>query len=68
MVGFVEKKDERESFDAMFRRFTRNVVASQTLADAKARRFFTKDPNGRAQKLSALAKIRIRSQKEKALY
>ena len=68
MVGFVEKKDERESFDAMFRRFTRNVVSSQTLADAKAKRFFVKDPNSRSKKMSALAKIRIRTQKEKALY
>jgi len=67
MSTFVKRK-ERESFEAMLRRFNRMVMSSKVLAEYKERRFFAKPVSKRALKESALRREKIRVQKQKELY
>jgi ribosomal protein S21 len=67
MSTFVKKK-ERESFDAMLRRFNRMVMSSKVLAEFKERRFFAKPTSKRELKETALRREKIRVQKQKELY
>lgn len=67
MSTFVKKK-ERESFDAMLRRFNRMVMSSKVLAEYKDRRFFAKPTSKRELKATALRREKIRIQKQKELY
>jgi len=67
MSTFVKKK-ERESFDAMLRRFNRMVMSSKVLAEYKERRFFAKPTSKRDLKESALRREKIKVQKQKELY
>ncbi|OGB73794.1 30S ribosomal protein S21 [candidate division Kazan bacterium RIFCSPHIGHO2_01_FULL_44_14] len=67
MSTFV-KKQERESFDAMLRRFTRMVVGSKVITEAKERQFFKKETTRRARRSSAVRREKIRAQKQKELY
>ncbi|MDD5606113.1 MAG: 30S ribosomal protein S21 [Patescibacteria group bacterium] len=67
MSSFVKRK-ERESFDAMLRRFTRMVIMSKVLSDAKEKRYFAKPQTRTMRRASALRRERIRAQKQKELY
>lgn len=67
MSTFVKKK-ERESFDAMLRRFNRMVMSSKVLAEYKERRFFAKPTSKRELKETALRREKIRVQKQRELY
>lgn len=67
MSSFVKRK-ERESFDAMLRRFTRMVIMSKVLTEAKENRYFSKDQTRTMRRASALRRERIRIQKQKELY
>ena len=67
MTTFVKRK-EKESFEAMLRRFTRMVISSKTIINAKERRFLTKGPSKRELRESTLRRERIRVEKQKELY
>jgi len=62
------KRKERESFEAMMRRFNRLVVMSKVLTEAKERRFKTKPITKRQRRASAVRKERIKTQRKKELY
>lgn len=67
MSTFVKRK-ERESFEAMLRRFTRMVITSKVIAEAKEKRFLTKPTSKRELRAGALRRERIRAEKQKELY
>lgn len=67
MSTFVKRK-ERESFEAMLRRFTRMVIMSKVITEAKERRFKVRPTSKRELKESALRRERIRAEKQKELY
>jgi len=67
MPSFVKRK-EKESFDAMLRRFTRMVIMSKVLAEAKERKFRKKPPTRSARRASAVRREKIRKEKQKELY
>jgi ribosomal protein S21 len=67
MSTFVKRK-ERESFEAMLRRFTRMVIMSKVITDAKENRFRTKPTSKRELKETALRREKIRAEKQKELY
>jgi ribosomal protein S21 len=62
------KRKEKESFEAMMRRFNRLVVMSKVLTEAKERRFMTKPITKSKRRASAVRKERIKAQKKKELY
>lgn len=62
------KRKEKESFEAMMRRFNRLVVMSKVLTEAKERRFKTKPVTKRQRRASAVRKERIKTQRKKELY
>ncbi len=67
MSTFVKRK-ERESFEAMLRRFNRMLSGSKILAEAKENRFFSKPISKRDLKESALIRLKMRAQKQRELY
>ena len=67
MPSYIKRK-EKESFEAMMRRFRRMVVMSKTLTEAKDRRFRVKPPSKRKRRDAAVRKERIKNQKKKDLY
>lgn len=67
MSTFVKRK-ERESFEAMLRRFTRMVIMSKVIAEAKEKRFRNKPVSKRELKATALRREKIRAEKQKELY
>ncbi len=67
MSTYVRRK-ERESFDAMLRRFTRMVVMSKVLTESKERKFRKKPPTRKARRASAVRRERIIKQKQRELY
>lgn len=67
MSTFVKRK-ERESFEAMLRRFSRMVIMSKVIAEAKENRFRTKPTSKRELKETALRREKIRAEKQKELY
>jgi len=62
------KRKEKESFEAMMRRFNRLIVMSKVLTEAKERRFMTKPITKSKRRASAVRKERIKAQKKKELY
>jgi hypothetical protein len=52
------KRKKSETFEAMFRRFTRHMVKSSTLFDAKSNRFRKKKPNDNKERESKLVRIK----------
>lgn len=62
------KRKEKESFEAMMRRFSRLVIMSKVLTEAKERRFKTKPITKSKRRASAVRKERIKTQKKKELY
>lgn len=67
MSTFVKRK-ERESFEAMLRRFSRMVIMSKVIAEAKENRFRTRPTSKRELKETALRREKIRAEKQKELY
>lgn len=57
MVEVTRKKGE--TFESMFRRFTRHIIKSSTLNFAKSKRFFNKDQNKNAKKTSTLVRLQM---------
>lgn len=67
MPIYVKRKD-RESFEAMLRRFTRMVISSKIIAQAKEGMHLSKEQTRTARRASALRRDQIRKQKQKELY
>jgi len=67
MSSYVKRK-EKESFEAMMRRFNRMVLMSKSMSEAKERRFFTKPVTKASRRQSALRKDKIKTQKQKEMY
>ena len=55
MVEVTKKKGE--TFESMFRRFTRHIVKSSKILEAKQRRYRTKPDNKNKQKTSKLVRL-----------
>lgn len=53
-----------ESFEAMFRRFTRRVSASGTILQKRKIRYVTDEPNRSAKKSSALRRLEIAKKRD----
>jgi ribosomal protein S21 len=68
MPIFVKKKQDRESFEAMLRRFSRMVMSSKVLVEAKERRYFARPTPKREIRSAALRRAKIRAEKQKELY
>ena len=62
------KRKERESFEAMLRRFTRMVISSKIIAHAKEGMYLSKEQTRSARRASALRREQIRKQKQRELY
>lgn len=58
------KRKKGETFDAMFRRFSRRLQQSGKALDVRAGRFFAKKPNGTKILDSALRRLEIRDRRE----
>lgn len=58
------KKKEGESFESLLRRFSRKTIQSGKLLQAKKVRFFKKDSTSRAQKASALRRMKLKNQRD----
>ena len=58
------KKKDNESFEALMRRFSKKLMQSGRIIQAKKVRFHTKPLNKRAQKLKALRSEEISSKRE----
>ena len=67
MSTFVKRK-ERESFEAMLRRFTRMVIMSKVIIHAKENRFRARPVSKRELKEGALRREKIKAEKQKELY
>lgn len=67
MSSYVKRK-EKESFEAMMRRFNRMVLLSKSLTEARERRFHAKPVTKSQRRASAVRKDKIRVQKKKELY
>ena len=67
MSSYVKRK-EKESFEAMIRRFNRMVLMSKSMTEAKERRFFAKPVTKDKRRASAVRKEKIKTQKKKELY
>ena len=67
MPSYVKRKD-RESLDAMLRRFTRMVIMSKVITEAKERKFRKKPPTRTARRASAVRREKILKQKQRELY
>ena len=61
MVRLVKK--EQETSTAFVRRFMQRIQAGGILKDAKAKRFFVKDPNKNLRRQQALRRGKIREHK-----
>ena len=60
----VEKKD-KENNSSLVHRFTRSVIQSGIIREARSRRFFTRSVSKNARKKDALRKVRAKAEYEK---
>lgn len=58
------KRKKGESFDAMFRRFTRRLQQSGKVLDVRSGRFFERKPKKNKMKASALRRLVIGEKRE----
>ncbi|MFA6522444.1 MAG: 30S ribosomal protein S21 [Patescibacteria group bacterium] len=58
------KRKKGESFEAMFRRFTRRVQQSGKTLDVRAGRFFTRTPNRNKRRKNALRRLEMGEKRE----
>ena len=58
------KKKNNESFESLIRRFSKKVMQSGRIIQAKKVRFLKTDPNKRARKISALRRQIITGKRE----
>lgn len=58
------KKKNNESFESLIRRFSKKVMQSGRIIQAKKVRFLKRDPNKRARKISALRRQIISGKRE----
>ncbi len=64
-MSYIEAKRKKgESFDAMFRRWTRRVQQSGKILDLRAGRYFAKKPKKNKLKESALRRLEIGAKRE----
>ncbi len=59
------RKREKESVEAMIRRFTRRLQQSEVLSDARASRFLTKAKSKRKERNSAIKRSQFLAEKDK---
>lgn len=64
MSNIEVKRKKGESFDAMFRRWTRRVQQSGKILDVRSGRYFEKKPKKNKVKESALRRIEIGEKRE----
>jgi len=67
MSSYVKRK-EKESFEALMRRFRRMVIMSKTMTEAKDRRFHAKPITKSKRRAAAVRKDRIKAEQKKELY
>lgn len=53
------KRKKGETFESMFRRFTRHIVKSGKLLEAKSKRFFTKKITDNASRVNKLVRLEM---------
>ena len=58
------KRKKGETFESLLRRFSKRMMQSGKLLQAKKVRFKTKEPNKNLAKKLALRKLKIKQQKE----
>ena len=58
------KRKKGESFEAMYRRFSKRMQQSGTILEAKSRQFVAAKKSRTAKKRSALVSLGLRSKKE----
>ena len=58
------KRKKGESFEAMYRRFSKRMQQSGKIYEAKDRQFIKPKKNKTAKKTSALVSLKLRSKKE----
>lgn len=58
------KRKKGESFEAMYRRFSKRMQQSGKIFEAKDRQFIKHKKNKNAQKNSALVSLKLRAKKE----
>ncbi len=59
------RRREKESVEAMIRRFTRRLQQSEVLSDARSSRFLTKSPSKSKQRNSAIKRQQFLKEKDK---
>lgn len=64
-MAIIIKRKQGESVTAFINRANQVIKKSGILLEARKRRFYLKKPNKRAQKLSALHKIKVLKEVEK---
>ncbi|MBU1082840.1 30S ribosomal protein S21 [Patescibacteria group bacterium] len=67
MSSYVKRK-EKESFEALMRRFRRMVIMSKTMTEAKERRFHVKPITKSKRRAAAVRKVKIKAKQKKELY
>ncbi len=58
------RKKKGESFEAMYRRFSKRMMQSKKILEAKGRKFLQPKKNKNAQKESALVGLQFKKEKE----
>jgi len=58
------KRKKKESFEAMYRRFSKRMQQSGKIFEAKDKQFIKPKKNKTAQKTSALVSLKLRAKKE----
>lgn len=58
------KRKKGETFESMFRRFTRHIVKSSKLQGVKSRRFFTKKETQNKKRDSKLVRLQMSEKRE----
>lgn len=53
------KRKKNETFESLFRRFTRHLIRSSKIFDSKSKRFFTREPNKNARRDSKLVRLKM---------
>ncbi len=59
------KRTERENNSSLVHRFTRSVIQSGIIKEARSRRYYERPKNDTAKKRSALRRLRAKAEYEK---
>jgi len=67
-LGIYVRRKERESFEAMLRRFNRMIISGRILSTAKEKRFHQKPPNRKKRRKAALRRKAVLHQRRKEMF